>query len=151
MTSATKPGQSRWTPPRFLSDPHSDAGFHSEAGDGREHLPSGSDREKVSSDPGATLWGMVETVAHFPANDWGDVITFKTLCLKRTPGTPLSALSCNFVLDKEERLRERERGVGRLNRQLWTRGVSKHRASQKSQRHQEAEGERPSLAPRAPH
>lgn len=69
------------------------------------------------------MWRTVETVAHFPANDWYDVITFKT---------PLGALSWNFVLDKEERLRERERGVGRLNRQLWTRGVSKHMASQKS-------------------
>lgn len=75
MTSATKLGQSWWTPLHFLSDPHSD----SEAGDGREHLPLGSDPEKVPSDPGATLWGMVETVAHFPANDWDDVITFKTV------------------------------------------------------------------------
>lgn len=52
---------------------------------GGEHLPSCSDHEQVPSDPGATWWGMMETVAPLPANDWDDVITLKTV-FEENPG-----------------------------------------------------------------
>jgi hypothetical protein len=54
-----------------------------------------------------TLQGMMGIYEHFHANDWCDVITLKTsspnLYLGRIPGTPLSSLSWNFVLNEDDK------------------------------------------------
>lgn len=83
-----------------------------------------SDPQLSPCNPGGkdSLEGRLGSI--FMLMTWDEVTAVTNLHLERIPGTALSSLSGNFLLEK---MRETERFL-RLNRELWARNVSEHTA-----------------------